>query len=267
MNKIGISLGGGGVRAILELGVLEALSEIGITPSIISGVSGGAVVASLYACGFKPRDILNISENINLFSLLQPKSILFNQEIIDHSKFEQVLRGYIKNSSFKGTNLPLIIFATDFEKRIPEIITKGDIVSAVLASCALAPIIRPYRREGKLLVDGGYSVKYGAKYLREFGAKKVLAVEVSDGLHPFGAISVLTELVQSYEITEKLFKEYEQKLYPCDYILNEFNDSTFLLKLDADKNKLFDTGYKHTMSKKDEILKKLNTGFFSFLGF
>jgi NTE family protein len=48
-HKIGIVLSGGGARGIAHLGVLKALEEFGIKPSIISGTSAGAIAGVFYA--------------------------------------------------------------------------------------------------------------------------------------------------------------------------------------------------------------------------
>ena len=49
MKKLGLVFSGGGVRALAHAGLLKALDENGIQPSIISGTSGGALVGGLYA--------------------------------------------------------------------------------------------------------------------------------------------------------------------------------------------------------------------------
>ena len=42
--RIGIALGGGGVRGLANIGVLKAMEESGIKPDVISGTSMGAIV-------------------------------------------------------------------------------------------------------------------------------------------------------------------------------------------------------------------------------
>lgn len=56
--QIGLLLSGGGARAIVHLGVLQALDELGKPPSVISGVSAGALIAALYASGKSPKEIM-----------------------------------------------------------------------------------------------------------------------------------------------------------------------------------------------------------------
>jgi NTE family protein len=55
--RIGVALSGGGFRATaFGLGCLRALHDTGLLPgvSVISGISGGSVLAALYAYG--PED-------------------------------------------------------------------------------------------------------------------------------------------------------------------------------------------------------------------
>ena len=72
--KIGIALSGGGVRGIAHAGALKALEENEINVDIIGGTSAGSMIASLYAIGYKPDEILKcFQENY--------------QDIIGKSKF------------------------------------------------------------------------------------------------------------------------------------------------------------------------------------
>ena len=57
---IGLALSGGGAKGFAHLGALQALEEKGIRPDIIAGTSAGAIVGAFYACGFKPKEILEM---------------------------------------------------------------------------------------------------------------------------------------------------------------------------------------------------------------
>lgn len=56
-QKIGLVLSGGGAAGIAHIGVLKALEERGIPIDYITGTSAGALVGSLYACGYSPEEI------------------------------------------------------------------------------------------------------------------------------------------------------------------------------------------------------------------
>ncbi len=59
-EKIALTLSGGGLRAIGHLGVMKALEQHHIKPSILSGTSAGAIVAAFYAAGHSPDEMLSI---------------------------------------------------------------------------------------------------------------------------------------------------------------------------------------------------------------
>ena len=70
--KLGIVLSGGGARGIAHIGVLKALDEMGVKFSIASGTSSGSIVAALYAYGYKPDEIFEITKNLSIFRSVQP---------------------------------------------------------------------------------------------------------------------------------------------------------------------------------------------------
>ncbi len=54
--KIGIAFGAGGARGIADLLMIEALEELGVKPSVISGSSIGAIVGAFFhAAGFEAK--------------------------------------------------------------------------------------------------------------------------------------------------------------------------------------------------------------------
>ena len=58
--SIGLALSGGGAKGLAHIGVLEALKDYGINVDYIAGTSSGSLVASLYAAGYTPNEMLKI---------------------------------------------------------------------------------------------------------------------------------------------------------------------------------------------------------------
>ena len=58
--KLGLVLAGGGIRGIAHAGVLQALEENNIKVDVIGGTSSGGIIASLYAMGYNPKQILKL---------------------------------------------------------------------------------------------------------------------------------------------------------------------------------------------------------------
>ncbi len=58
--SIGLALSGGGAKGLAHIGVLEALRDYGINVDYIAGTSSGSLIASLYAAGYTPNEMLRI---------------------------------------------------------------------------------------------------------------------------------------------------------------------------------------------------------------
>lgn len=63
-RKIGLALSGGGVRGSAHIGVLKALSEMGIQPVIIAGVSVGSIVGAGLATGLHWPELMAMARSV-----------------------------------------------------------------------------------------------------------------------------------------------------------------------------------------------------------
>lgn len=171
MKKIGIAFGGGGARGIAHLLMIEALEELGIKPSAISGTSIGAVVGAFYAAGFTSKEMRKIlnqllnpksdsvfdfllrSDIIKLISMFDPQFI--KSGFIKGDKFQKFLESHLKISKFEELEVPLKISATDYWKKEEVVFDKGDLLLAVRASYSIPGLFTPIKMKNKILIDGG----------------------------------------------------------------------------------------------------------------
>lgn len=58
--RVGLVLSGGGAKGIAHIGVIKALEENDIPFDCVAGTSAGAIVGSLYACGWTPEEMLGL---------------------------------------------------------------------------------------------------------------------------------------------------------------------------------------------------------------
>lgn len=58
-SRVGLVMSGGGAKGIAHIGVIKALEENDIPIDYVAGTSMGAVVGSLYSCGWTPDSMLN----------------------------------------------------------------------------------------------------------------------------------------------------------------------------------------------------------------
>jgi len=60
--EITLALGGGGIRGLAHLGVIQFLQQQGFVMRAIAGTSAGALVGGLYSAGHDPQEIQHIFE-------------------------------------------------------------------------------------------------------------------------------------------------------------------------------------------------------------
>jgi NTE family protein len=170
-KSIGIAFGAGGARGIAHLLMIEALEELGIKPSIISGSSIGAIVGAFYAAGFSsmqmkqilhelinPKsdsvfDFLLKSDFVKLFSMFDPQFI--KSGFIKGDKFQKFLEVHLRVKKFEELKIPLMIVATDYWNKEGIIFEKGDLIPAIKASYSLPGLFTPIKINNKVLIDGG----------------------------------------------------------------------------------------------------------------
>ena len=150
---VGIVLSGGGVRGFAHLGALKALNERGIFPSVISGVSAGAIIGALYADGYSPDEIFELLNGLEVFKMLKIRAPRLGFLKPDGLKI--TLKKFLRSSTFEDLKIPLYISATNLSKANIEVFESGNLVDGIMASMALPIIIRPYEINGCLYVDGG----------------------------------------------------------------------------------------------------------------
>lgn len=153
MKKIGMALSGGGARGIAHLGALEALEELKVPISCLSGTSAGAIAAVFYASGIKPREIMQIFQESNYFGLahmLIGKAGLFSLDGL-----RDLLEKYIPYRRFEELPKPVYVAATDLSAKQSVIFDSGPLIEPILASACVPFVFDPVIFDGKEWVDGG----------------------------------------------------------------------------------------------------------------
>lgn len=132
--KIGVALSGGGVKGTAHIGVLKVLAENKIPIDMIAGTSAGAVIATMYACGYKPSQMQTMAESLNVTELIDLKVTvgdlfkhgmkwLFSGKfrfwsvlptgLVKGDKIERYLTGLWQQRTMQDTLIPLAVTAVD----------------------------------------------------------------------------------------------------------------------------------------------------------
>ena len=151
--KYGLVLSGGGVRGIMHLGVIKALEEFGVRFSCLSGTSAGSIIGSLYASGYTPDEIFEIIGKTSFFKSLKPAWTWAG--LLTMEGLESLLSDYIPENEFEKLKISMTIAATDLVRGTVRYFDKGKLVPAIMASCCIPGIFKPYTIDNSEYVDGG----------------------------------------------------------------------------------------------------------------
>lgn len=192
-KRVGLVLGGGAARGIAHVGALEALEEHGVYPDVIVGASVGALVGGLYAAGASAARLKAIVADISWLDLVSLKLPSLNLTDLAKSlplgllELDKMI-GWIdsligEGIRFEQLNTPFTAVATDLVSGEVVAMNRGLLAPAIRASCAVPGVFTPYRRNGRLLVDGVVANNLPVSVAREMGADYVIAVDL---LPPLG---------------------------------------------------------------------------------
>lgn len=202
--KIALCLGPGGTRAAAHIGVLKAFEESGIPVDVIAGCSMGAIVGGLYAAGVPLDKVEKLCLNGELKTAYVPGLVLprlvanylpnvaryFGKPsyagIFSGQKLEQLIEQQLPDDcrNIEQLKIPFSAMATDLVDGHLYRLTRGNLATAIKASCALPPLIRPVKVANQLFVDGGLGGSIRALSAHELGADLAIAVCVDDSLRP-----------------------------------------------------------------------------------
>lgn len=152
-KEIGLVLSGGGVRAIAHIGFITVLLENNIIPTRVSGTSAGALVAALYAAGYKPEDMLSFFKQTPILKLsLYARG---KPGIMDSDKYPAYFKKFFKEDSFERLKYPLTVTATNLIEGKLEYFSEGELIKPLIASSAIPMVYSPMEINNVLYCDGG----------------------------------------------------------------------------------------------------------------
>lgn len=181
--RIGLALGGGGVKGAAHIGVLKVLESHGIEISAIAGTSMGAIVGAGYAAGKTPEQMLAYFEELTrkkrIFRFLN--LWIFRESLVkDHFINKALKEVFGENTTFKDLKIPFSALATDLESGDGVIMNEGKVWEAVRASSAFPFVFSPVFREKSYLIDGGLINNVPVEQLRnEHNLDIIIGVETT----------------------------------------------------------------------------------------
>ncbi len=242
--KVGLALSGGGARGVAHAGAIKAMLEVGLIPDIVAGVSAGSIVATMFAAGIAPEEMVRIfaeAKFSDFCELTVPKDGFFRMD-----GFKRMLRRKIPFANIEDLPMPVVIAATDFDHGKPVAFETGKIAERVCASCAIPVVFKPVKIDGVRYVDGGVINNMPAWAIRS-RCRFLVGVNCSpmssEGVPKSGLISMA---LRSYELMMKNNSAADQRL--CDMLITTNEIANYKVFNLQGLTKVFDTGYRDTMA-------------------
>lgn len=218
LRKWGLVLSGGGAKGIAHIGVIKALEDNGVPIDYVAGTSMGAVVGSLYSCGWSPDEILElvksrdfyswstgqIDENLTYYLERQeptPRMLQLQFDFKDTAKVSaNILSGPLINpipmnfefmrlfspytaqcgGNFDRLFVPFRCVASDVCRKHKIVCASGSLGDAVRASMSFPMVFKPIEMDGVLVYDGGIYDNFPVDVMHEdFNPDVIIGVSVS----------------------------------------------------------------------------------------
>ncbi len=214
--RVALALGGGAARSLSHIGVIEGLEAHGIEVDIVTGTSMGAVIGALYA---ERRDIAAVRAKIDgylsseafrrsrfafmrdkdaqegegifwRFSQFSRKTYFYwisisRRAFVPEEMTRQNFELLVNKGRIEDLKLPFAAVALDIVTGEEVVLDSGELLPAMMATCALPGILHPVQIDGRLLADGGWINAVPVETAIAKGADFVIAVDVSRSIGEF----------------------------------------------------------------------------------
>lgn len=229
--RIGIALGGGAARGLAHIPFIEAMDELGLTPSRIAGTSIGALIGSGWAAGLKGAEIREMAFEMlgtmnglfgRLFSTqMRSMAKIFREGVSIQLDPVEVFDTFTPDDmpeTFEGLKIPFTCIATDFRFWNPVALHEGPLAPAVAGSLAVPSLFRPVPYRDTLLVDGGVVNPLPLDHVAS-GSDILIAIDVNGDPRPWpeGYVPTLLDVgFGSAQIMMHQLIAYMLAAYPPD---------------------------------------------------
>jgi NTE family protein len=182
-------LSGGGLKGLAHIGVLQALEERNLVPSMVVGSSMGSLVAAAWAGGMpieemvtrglavRRRDIFQVAHGDMAFKRLRAPAVYRREpldtliaSLVGNRTFDQLVRRLVVNTVELNSGMQ-VLWGLPGLRHIR-------VADAVFASCALPGIFPPRLIEQRWYVDGAVVENLPVQVAASHSEGPVLAVDV-----------------------------------------------------------------------------------------
>lgn len=290
-KSVGLVLSGGGAKGIAHVGVIKALEDNDIPIDYVTGTSMGAIVGSLYSCGWSPERMLDfftapdfrdwsqgiinpsnvyyyykpsptpqwVSVNINFKKKESIPTQIIPTSLINplpmNIEFLNLYGPYSEqcDENFNRLFVPFRCVASDVYHKHKVVFGEGSLGRAVRASMSFPMVFRPIDIDGVLLYDGGIYDNFPVNVMRKnFNPDFIIGVSVS------GADSKPVSGDMYSQLEDMIIQNNDYSLPADEGVKIQVPVLNFgVLQFDRART-IYEIGYKTGLSMVDSIKSRLD---------
>lgn len=290
-QKVGLVLSGGGAKGAVHIGIIKALEDNDIPIDYITGTSIGAIVGSLYASGYSPKEMLDLFLSDNFYywqtgkveeeyqyyfrkspnkpdfikirlplNYLKIDQSLLPNHLINPIQMNQAFMQLYAQANaqcggdFNKLFVPFLCVASDVFHKEPVFFRNGNLGDAVRASMTFPLVFNPIYVDSVPLFDGGIYDNFPVNPMKEnFRPDFIIGSIVT------GKKERKIEKMNLYDLLENMIvQKPSYNISPEEGIIMNFTLDDINL-LDFQKSKtLFDIGYEAALKMVDSIKMTVN---------
>ncbi|MEM6641010.1 MAG: patatin-like phospholipase RssA [Pseudomonadota bacterium] len=177
--KLGIALGSGAARGWSHIGILNALAERDLEPTVVAGASVGALVGAAYAGDqlTELKDWVEGLRRLDIFRLMDTR--LRGGGLMTGDRLMEAIADEFGNRNIENLALAYGAVATDLGSGREIWLRDGPVMDAIRASSGLPGLFSPIRYRGDWVIDGGLVNPVPVSLCRALGADLVIAVNLN----------------------------------------------------------------------------------------
>jgi NTE family protein len=184
-------LSGGASLGALQVGMLRALYERGVTADLLVATSAGALNAAFVAS--RPQTVPTVRELGRIWSELQRDDIFpvspwtlisgllgKRDHLVPAAALRQLVARYLQFDELADAPIPLHVVAFDLDRGCEVRLSTGPALDAVVAAAAVPGVLPPVRIGDRRLIDGGVANNTPISHAVELGAERIYVLPTLD---------------------------------------------------------------------------------------
>jgi NTE family protein len=189
-SRFTLVLGGGGMKGLAHVGVLQALVEHGLKPAHIIGSSVGALIGAAWASGrsipelreiafaLRRKDVFQVAHADMAFKRMRSPALFKREPLIE------LVRRLVGEVTFQELDPPIVVNTVDINSGMQMFwglhgLDDVRVADAVLASCALPGYFPPHEIHSRFYVDGAVLDNLPVGAAKALDGEIVIGVDVS----------------------------------------------------------------------------------------